>query len=55
MLARVSAMVSPLLKFESCLGEGSLNLFVAVIGKTGRGKSKAVDIAKTPDPDPHRP
>jgi hypothetical protein len=46
-LARVSAMVSPRLTFENCLGEGSLNLFVAIIGKSGRGKSAAVRIAKT--------
>jgi hypothetical protein len=46
-LARISAMVSPLLRFENCLGEGSLNLFVAPIGRSGRGKSAAVKIAKT--------
>jgi hypothetical protein len=46
-LARISAMASPLLRFENCLGEGSLNLFVAPIGKSGRGKSAAVKIAKT--------
>jgi Bifunctional DNA primase/polymerase, N-terminal len=46
-LARISAMVSPLLRFENCLGQGSLNLFVAVIGKSGRGKSAAVARAKT--------
>ena len=46
-LARISAMVSPLLRFENCLGEGSLNLFVTPIGKSGRGKSAAVKIAKT--------
>jgi hypothetical protein len=46
-LARVSAMVPPERRFENCLGEGSLNLFVAVIGKSGRGKSAAVKIAKS--------
>jgi hypothetical protein len=46
-LARISAMVSPRLRFETCLGEGSLNLFVANIGKSGRGKSTAVSLAKT--------
>jgi hypothetical protein len=46
-LARISAMVSPLRRFENCLGVGSLNLFVANIGKSGRGKSAAVARAKT--------
>jgi Bifunctional DNA primase/polymerase, N-terminal len=46
-MARVSAMVSPLRRFENCLGEGSLNLFAAVIGKSGRGKSTAVALAKS--------
>jgi hypothetical protein len=45
-LARISAIVSPELRFENCLGEGSLNLFVAVIGKSGRGKSTAATLAK---------
>ncbi|HEY6688327.1 MAG TPA: bifunctional DNA primase/polymerase [Propionibacteriaceae bacterium] len=46
-LARISAMVDPQLRFENCLGEGSLNLFVAAIGKSGRGKSTAASLAKT--------
>jgi Bifunctional DNA primase/polymerase, N-terminal len=45
-MARLSAMVSPLLRFENCLGEGSLNFFVAAIGPSGFGKSKAMDIAQ---------
>jgi hypothetical protein len=46
-LARASAMVSPRRRLENCLGEGSLNLFVAPIGKSGRGKSTAAKLAKT--------
>jgi Bifunctional DNA primase/polymerase, N-terminal len=46
-LARISAMVSPELRFENRLGEGSLNLFAAIIGKSGRGKSTAVALAKS--------
>jgi hypothetical protein len=46
-LARISAMVDPQRRFENCLGKGSLNLFVAAIGKSGRGKSTAASLAKT--------
>jgi hypothetical protein len=46
-LARISAMADPRLRFENCLGEGSINLFVAAIGKSGRGKSTAASLAKT--------
>jgi Bifunctional DNA primase/polymerase, N-terminal len=46
-MARISATVSPLLNFDTCLGRGSLNFFVAIVGRSGRGKSMAVKIAKT--------
>ena len=46
-LAKISAMVNPRLRFENCLGEGTLNLFVAIVGKSGRGKTAAVALTKT--------
>jgi hypothetical protein len=51
-LARMSAMVSHMLRFDTGLGEGSLNLFVAAIGKSGRGKSAACRVARNLVPVP---
>lgn len=51
-LARVSAMVSPRLRFRTCLGDGALNLFVAAVGPSGTGKSTAVRLAGELAPPP---
>lgn len=45
-LARLSAMCSPDLRFDTGLGYGSLNLFAAVIGKSGTGKSAGCAVAR---------
>lgn len=44
-MARTAAMTHHDLKFDFGLGEGSLNLYAALIGKSGVGKSKAADEA----------
>jgi hypothetical protein len=49
-LVRVASMVSPLLKFENCLGDGSL--FAAVIGSSGGGKSTGTKVGKRLVPVP---
>jgi hypothetical protein len=51
-LARLSAMVSHQLRMQTGLGEASLNLFVAAIGPSGRGKSAAVAIGRELVPAP---
>lgn len=44
-LARVAAMTSHELRFDFCLGPGTLNLYCALIGWPAAGKSKASDRA----------
>jgi hypothetical protein len=46
LLARLSAMVSHKLRFDTGLGVGSLNLFVAGVGPSGVGKSTAAKLAR---------
>ncbi len=45
-LARLSAMVSPELQFDTGLGPGSLNLFAAAVGPSGVGKSAGAKVAR---------
>ncbi len=45
-LARLSAMVSPELQFDTGLGPGSLNLFVAAVGPSGVGKSAGAKVSR---------
>lgn len=44
-LARLSAMVDPNLRFNVGLNDGSLNLFVAAVGGSGAGKTTAAKVA----------
>lgn len=46
LLARLSAMCSHKLRFDAGQGTGSLNLFTAVVGKSGTGKSQGVAVAR---------
>jgi hypothetical protein len=46
LLARLSAMCSHELRFDAGQGTGSLNLFTAVVGKSGTGKSSGVAVAR---------
>ncbi|MGH7866834.1 MAG: bifunctional DNA primase/polymerase, partial [Candidatus Dormibacteraceae bacterium] len=46
-LVRLSAMVSPRLRFDIGLGPASLNLGAVAIGGTGTGKSSGSEVAKT--------
>lgn len=45
-LARLAAMVSPELRFDTGLGTGSLNMFVIGVGPSGTGKSTAAAVAR---------
>jgi hypothetical protein len=45
-LARLSSMVDPLLQLDTGLGKASLNLYVAIIGRSGRGKSSGASAAR---------
>lgn len=51
-LARLSAMVSPKLTFDSGVKVGSLNLFAAVVGPSGAGKSTGASTAAELIPTP---
>lgn len=51
-LARLSAMVSHELVFNSGIGVGSLNTFVAAVGPSGMGKSTGADVAHELLPTP---
>jgi len=45
-LARLAAMVDPAVQFDTGLGPGSLNYFVAAVGPSGVGKSTGARTAK---------
>lgn len=45
-LARLAAMVSPHARLDAGLGPGSLNLFVAIVGKSSSGKSTGTAVAR---------
>jgi hypothetical protein len=45
-LARLSGMVDPNLRFDVGLGPGSLNLFVAAVGTSGIGKTTGAKLAR---------
>jgi hypothetical protein len=51
-LARLSGMLSHELRFETGLGTGSLNYFVAAVGPSGVGKSTGADAAAELVPTP---
>lgn len=46
LLARLSGMVDPALRFDVGLGPGSLNLFVAAVGGSGIGKTTGAKLAR---------
>jgi hypothetical protein len=51
-MTRVASLVSHNLYFDAGVGRGSLNLYAAVVGRSGAGKSSGVKIAKDLIPVP---